>query len=72
MFFLFQIQIFSKQRNDDRLGTSTGSDTGYHFQHFTLLCNQAMVCFIDAHELKIQGKGYLKFLPKSLGGGQGF
>jgi hypothetical protein len=27
--------------------------------------------FIDAHGLKIQG-GYLKFLPKPLGGGHGF
>jgi hypothetical protein len=27
---------------------------------------------IDAHGLKIQGGGYLKFLPKSLGGVKGF
>ncbi len=37
------------------------------FPNYTELLHEA----IDAHGLKIQGSGYLKFLPKSLGG-QGF
>jgi hypothetical protein len=33
--------------------------------------DQISIRSIDAHGLKIQGKGYLMFLPKSLGGGGG-
>ena len=41
-----------------------------HFQCF--LCSFRSFSFIDAHGLKIQGRGYGMFLPKFLGGGQGF
>jgi hypothetical protein len=36
------------------------------FENVTL---QFLLVVIDAHGLKIQGRGYLKFLPKSRGGG---
>ena len=41
----------------------------YNFLPTTSYFSVTMVTVIDAHGLKIQGRGYLKFLPKKLSGG---
>ena len=66
---LFGTVFLSKIRPVKKLWSYLNVQSVYNFLLTTSYFSVTMVTVIDAHGLKIQGRGYLKFLPKKLSGG---